>query len=227
METFSLDPNKDYGFTVHRAAATRNLPPWDMFRLQKVREIFQTCDRIIDFGDSSRALSDLLSSVLQGKMKLSVDINPEVARDVVADICYLPFRSSSFDGIICAGILNCVYNPFLAVSEMYRVLQSDGKLFVYVPWMYPSSGWLTGNVSCQGPGYEDYYRFSSDGVRYLFKEFSVVELCPLRGRIETILNFVPRFRKRSRFIRLFGPIIRKLDTRSEVHTSGYNVFCVK
>jgi len=62
-----LDLNTDYGFTVHRIGDTYELPIWDRFRLERIREIFQTCQLIIDFGDSSRGLAKLLETELQDK----------------------------------------------------------------------------------------------------------------------------------------------------------------
>lgn len=55
-----LDPEKDYGFSVIGATDTAQLPEWDHFRFEKIGHIFQNRGSIIDFGDSSRALSELL-----------------------------------------------------------------------------------------------------------------------------------------------------------------------
>lgn len=215
---FALDPDKDYGFTVYRAKSTKNLPEWDLYRLTKVKEVLETCESVLDFGAASRGLTELLADSTLGKVT-TVDINPEINPDVVADICALPFEDNSVDGIICASILEHVYNPFLAVIELHRVLKPGGKMFVFLPWMYP--------YHVYGGEFEDYYRFSEDGIRYLFRDFSEIEVVPVRGRLETVLNFVPQLSKRSRFIRVFGPIIRRLDRKSRVHTSGYSFSVVK
>jgi SAM-dependent methyltransferase len=216
-----LDKNKNYGFTQLKASDTRELPSWDIFRLQKIQEIFKTCAVILDFGDSSRALSDLFSYELKNKNRLTVDINESYNPNIVADICNLNmFENESIDGIICTAIFEHVYNPFSAVSELFRVMKPSGKMFVYVPWMFkyhaPSNG-----------EYLDFFRYSRDGVCYLFKDFSNIEICPVRGHIETILNLIPRLGKGSRFIRIFGKIIRKIDRYDETHTSGFNIFLNK
>ncbi|HEC35061.1 MAG TPA: methyltransferase domain-containing protein [Anaerolineae bacterium] len=57
---------------------------------------------------------------------MSVDINPAYTPNVVADICEMPFKSNSVGGIICAAILEHVYDPFRAVDEMHSVLAPRG-----------------------------------------------------------------------------------------------------
>ena len=219
MPELSLDPRTDYGFTVDGVTSSRRLPRWDVFRLEVIGEIFETSVRMIDFGDGSRGLSDLFSGRLEGKLKLSVDIDPGEARHVVADICHLPFRTGSFDGIVCAGILGNVYNPLLATDEVHRVAKTGAKVFAYVSWIFPYSG---------VPGqYRDYYHFSEDGVRHLFRNFSSVVVAPVRGRLETILNLLPGLGKRSALIRLVGPVLRRFDVEHPAVASGFNVLVTK
>ena len=38
--------------------------------------------------------------------------------------------------------------------------------------------------------YQDYFRFSKDTLAYLFKDFSNVELFPLRGRLSSALHML-------------------------------------
>lgn len=216
-----LEPSKDYGFTVLKVSDSEKLPVWDNFRLQKIQEIFNSCETILDFGASSRALSDLFSLELKDKKRLIVDINEAFKPDIVADICNLNmFNNESIDGIICAAILEHVYNPFLAVSELFRVLKPQGKMFVYVPWMFKYHAPYTGE-------YLDFFRYSKDGIRYLFKDFSQIELCPVRGYFETLLCLIPPLGKRSKFMRLFGGLIRRIDKYDERYASGFNIYLIK
>ena len=216
-----LDPSKDYGFTDADIKNISDLPVWDEFRLTKIHEIFQTCSRIVDFGNSSRMLSDLFAQDAQDKIKLHVDVNPSVHPDFVADICHMPMRNDShIDGIICASILEHVYDPVTASSELYRILKPGGKLFLYVPWL------LNYHIH-EAQGVRDYFRLSRDSIRFLFSKFSSLEICPVRGRIETILNLIPSLGKRSTFHRWFKKFIRKIDVRTEETASGFNVFAIK
>ncbi len=89
-------------------------------------------------------------------------------------------------------------------------------MFVYVPWIF--------NYHASP---SDFFRYSCDGVRYLFRDFSHQELSPVRGYIETVLNLVPKLGKKSKFIRFFGNMIRKIDKYDERYTSGFNIYLIK
>lgn len=98
------------------------------------------------------------------------------------DICKLPFKTESVDGIICKEVLEHVYNPFLAIDEMFRVLKKGGKIFCTLPFIYPY----------HGSGHEkDFWRFSQDGIDYLFSQFRMVKITPSGGYIYILKNFLP------------------------------------
>ena len=70
------------------------------------------------------------------------------------------------------------------------MLKNDGIIYGYVPYLY----------YYHAPNdlkFQDYFRFSKDALAYLFKDFSEVELFPVRGRISTPLNilFAGRWKK--------------------------------
>ena len=44
------------------------------------------------------------------------------------DILAMNYADSSFDGILCSGVLDTMPEPNLASLEMNRVLKPDGKL---------------------------------------------------------------------------------------------------
>lgn len=93
-------------------------------------------------------------------------------------------------------------------------------MFVYVPWIWNYHAPATGE-------FFDYFRFSRDGIKYLFKDFSVVELSPIRGRIETVLNLIPELGRGSRFHKIFKHLIRIVDRLDERSASGFNVYILK
>ena len=83
-----------------------------------------------------------------------------------------------------------VYDPFSAVANLKRMLKNDGVIYGYVPYLF----------HYHAPNdlkFQDYFRFSKDALAYLFREFSDVELFPVRGRISTPLNimFAGRWKK--------------------------------
>ena len=93
-----------------------------------------------------------------------------------------PF-TNKYDKIICIAILEHVYDPFRAVSNLKMMLKNGGKIFGYVPYLYHYH-------APQDLKFQDYFRFSKDALAYLFKDFSEVELYPIRGRISSSFHMM-------------------------------------
>ena len=102
------------------------------------------------------------------------------------------------------------------MKEIHRVLKPGGYAFIYVPFLYyyhPMPGY-----------YGDFYRFTYDGLQYLTRDFKHVEIQNVRGALETVMNLLPFFSKRSSVFNILDRLFKK---ESSKQTSGYNVFCVK
>ena len=130
---------------------------------------------------------------IKSKSLTTLDVNIfEDYPDIVFDICDKLDDSleNKFDKIICLAILEHVYDPFKAVNNLKSMLKKEGIVFGYVPFLF----------HYHAPSdlkFQDYFRFSKDALTYLFREFSEVELFPIRGRISTPLNilFAGRWKK--------------------------------
>lgn len=100
---------------------------------------------------------------------------------------------------------------------MHRVLKTEGYCYIYVPFLYyyhPLPGY-----------YQDFYRFTYDGIRYLTRDFGSVEIQNVRGATETLLNLCPWFSKKNNYLCRW--LDRFLGKTFSKQTSGFNVFCVK
>lgn len=96
---------------------------------------------------------------------INMDIYPFVGTHLTANAQKLPFKDSSCDAIICETSLEHIKNPVLAVQEMLRVLKSGGLIYATLPFVYGFH---------DSPG--DYYRWTKEGVRELFRDFQEREL---------------------------------------------------
>ena len=90
---------------------------------------------------------------------------------------------NKYDKIVCIAILEHVYNPFKAIENLKKMLKDQGTIFGYVPYLYKYHA--PNNLK-----FQDYFRFSKDALAYLFKDFSHVELFPIRGRISSSLHMM-------------------------------------
>jgi len=85
--------------------------------------------------------------------------------DVVANAHGIPFECQTFDNVVCLEMLEHDQNPFMTISEIWRVLKLGGSVIVTVPGIgfprhdYPS----------------DYWRFTGDGFRVLFGIFTDIK----------------------------------------------------
>ena len=195
---------------------------WEKFFDEKIKEIAKE-KIIIDVGGGSPFQKELAKykDDFKDTDYKSLDYDGSTQPDIVGDIHNLPFADNSIDAIICKSVLQHIPNPHKATEEIFRVLKSQGKCLVCAPFLYPYHG---------GQDCKDYFRYSKDGVEYLFRNFSKIEICPMRGAFETLTNFLP-FQNKFPF-NLLKYFSRTLDCifgkhQSQNQTSGHYIFLVK
>jgi len=191
---------------------------WENFFDEKIKEIAKG-KTVFDIGGGSRFQKELKAykKYFSGCDYKTIDIDAEANPDIIADAHSIPIADNSADGVICKAVLEHVKNPMQVTEEIYRILKSNGKCFVYVPFLYPYHG-------------HDYWRFTEDGVRYLFRKFNKIEICPVRGFLETMAIFLPYQNKFP--INVLVAFAGFLDNsfskyQSKKQVSGYNIFLIK
>ena len=157
------------------------------FRDKILNEIHED-DHVLDIGMAMRDRHKKIKS----KTLETLDVNdfgdyPDIICDICSDVSSL---ENKYNKIICIAILEHVYNPFLAVTNLKKMLKNDGVVYGYVPYLYHYHA--PNNLK-----FQDYFRFSKDALAFLFKDFKDVELFPVRGRISAPLNilFAGRWKK--------------------------------
>ncbi|MBD3181790.1 methyltransferase domain-containing protein, partial [Candidatus Poribacteria bacterium] len=76
--------------------------------------------RILDLGSGSRRRAEKI---------MNLEIAPMPNVDLVADGHWLPFKDGVFDAVIIEAVLEHVREPKMVVSEIYRVLKTDGRVY--------------------------------------------------------------------------------------------------
>lgn len=107
----------------------------------------------LDLGSRSRIREDAIT----------LDITPVPGVDIVGDAHGLPFNSDTFDYVWCNAVLEHVPYPMLVAAEIDRILKPKGWAFVQVPFLENVHGWP-----------DDYYRFTLQGLRILFRDMQEV-----------------------------------------------------
>lgn len=171
--------------------------------------------------------------------RIGCDVKPGLEVDVVGDAHKLPFEDEKFDNILCTEVLEHLHSPHIAISEMKRVLKRGGKLILTTRFIFPLH-----DIP------QDYYRYTKYGLKYLFRDWEILELkeetttlggiAVLLQRIGyqcEILNFKPFkliFFLGAKILSLFPSLITreygdisKKTQEKNILTSGYYLVCRK
>ena len=211
--------------------ATLKKPFWDAFADETTREIFERGGLIIDIGGGLRIDPNRGAKVNpQHREQFFAYLqDPNVQYrvtgytdkyhpDLIEDIHRLSFADGSVDGLFCLAVLEHVYDPKRAAEEVVRVLKKGGIALLYLPFIYRYHANSTEE-------YRDYYRYSKDGISYLFRGCSELEICPVRGLFETLLRFTPlhSLSPLRSALRILDWGTERMRRLSERQTSGYFV----
>ena len=122
-----------------------------------------TVGKILDVGAQYCPYYPLFKDKCESYTSMDIQDTPIV--DIVCDASDMPVDDASFDLILCTQVLEHCQDPQGIVNECYRVLRPGGSLIVTVPSIFPHHG---------SPA--DNWRFMPDGLRYLLRSFSYVEV---------------------------------------------------
>ena len=125
--------------------------------------------------------------------RIGFDIQPGPNVDVVGDIHNLPFEDEKFDNILCTEVLEHLHSPQIAISEIKRVLKNNGKIILTTRFIFPLH---------EIPN--DYYRFTKYGLKYLFKDWEIIELKEETDTLTTMAVLLQRIGYQCEF--LFKPL---------------------
>ena len=131
---------------------------------------------------------------------LTLDIDPKKKPDLLCDLHEVNWPSAYFDTIIATEVLEHLHDPRKALGEMFRLLKDDGVCLLSTRFIHPIHG---------AP--MDFYRFTADGLRHLFSDFSDVEIVPLGNRIQALWLLATQNQitgKKKRLMLLLMPITR-------------------
>jgi SAM-dependent methyltransferase len=129
------------------------------------------------------------------------DIDVRANVDCFCDAHDLPFRDSSFDGVITCAVLEHVIRPERVVEEIHRVVRIGGSLYSELPFMQQVH-----------EGAFDFTRYTLSGHRRLFNGFGELEAGLVAGPGTALAwaveNFFLSF-VRSRPIRLASKVVAR------------------
>lgn len=111
----------------------------------------------------------------------SFDIDEKYGPDILGDICAHDFGDASFDVIVLSEVLEHVHSPHLAIKNIHKVLKSNGRLILTVPFIFPIH---------ERP--HDYFRYTRYGLEFLLREFRDVRISERNSWAEAVNVLAPR-----------------------------------
>ena len=217
-------------FLKFKEIKTKVLVPWDEFFRSKMTKILADKKSIVDIGGSLRISSKrgnrinpdmkwISNMINQNSVDYKImDVVPDYNPDIVGDIHNMPFADNSLEAIICMAVFEHIENHLKAAKELYRVLKPGGYCLVQAPFLYyyhPEKGY-----------YNDYWRFTPDSLRMLFKDFSNFEMHNIRGAFAAWVYLSPFGRIKTFMI--MANLVDKIFEKAESNqTSGFTVFLIK
>lgn len=192
---------------------------------EKIRFLAANCAQVLDVGKSSRARF----AYFRPGQALTLDINQfEGYPDIIDDLCQMEHDfTGQFDGIVCLAVIEHVYDPQAAVTNLYTMLKPGGYCFAYVPFLYRYH-------APTDLKYQDFFRYTRDGVAYLFRDFAEVTVYPSRGGYSTIFNLLGFWKAQverrfgqgiNRCIDQLGSLVHRRS--NELQASGYFIWAIK
>jgi ubiquinone/menaquinone biosynthesis C-methylase UbiE len=90
--------------------------------------------------DASRVLHIAPDPGLLGAARSRIYVTLDVQGEVMVrgDLTTAPFRSGTFDLIVCSHVLEHIVDDMAALTELRRCLGAGGALFLLVPWQKSS-----------------------------------------------------------------------------------------
>jgi len=135
-------------------------------RRVRMEDFFSRAERIgkvLDVGAQYCPYYPMFENRCESYTSMDVVHTPIV--DIVCNAEAMALADCSYDLVLCTQVLEHCDHPQRIVDECHRVLKPAGTLIVTVPSIYPVHGYPADN-----------WRFMPDGLRYLLRAFSQVEV---------------------------------------------------
>ncbi len=142
--------------------------------------------RLLDVGCGEKQYYDLVKSKTDSYIGLE---HPacyfnDIQVEVFGDAHHLPFKTESFNTILCTQVLMYIKEPSQVFKELSRVLKKGAYLIVSADKSYPNhrSG-------------SEYFRFTHEGLRFLAESNGLHVNCvkPICGLPATIGLYLSRY----------------------------------
>lgn len=167
---------------------------------------------VLDVGAKASPYRELIPH----ERYLRLDVNPASAPDFCADLHDFEHEPEAFDAVVALEVLEHLYAPERAIDRIRHVLKPGGVCLLSTRFLYRYHA---------DP--HDYYRFTPDSLRYLFRTFSRVEVHPHGNRVQTIWEMINAGGRGRVVLNLLNPLMARWPSRDTRFPLGFVVVAVK
>ena len=147
---------------------------------------------------------------------MTLDISKESKPDICCDIHNIKWRPGYFDTVIATELLEHSHTPQKAIDEIYKILKPGGVCIFSTRFICPYH-----------PDPDDYFRFSSDGLRHLFRKFSKVDIEHQGNRLLVLWAMINYNEIGKIVLNIFNPLIARINTKKTNFPNGFIVYAEK
>ncbi len=174
-----------------------------------------------------------IEELLKKKVKhyYSIDIDYSRKPNEVVDVCSKDFKVNFNPNLICIfETLEHCQNPILAVQNIHKILDKGNACLASVPFNF--------HIHDEP---NDFFRFTENGCKLIFKDFSDIKVLRRNGWLESIFVNIIRLEKEKNFIsKIIGKffiiiniilypliiVVQKIAPSKKL-TTGYFIIAVK
>ena len=170
-----------------------------------LRRVIGPAERILDVGTSRRFAKELAPhrALFDGKEYIATGYHPashygDDNCDAHQDAEHLTYADATFDAALCIEVIEHVQHPQAVVDELHRVLRPGGRVLLTTPATTGYHGKNTTastldalrTINNSHETYPDFWRFTHEGLLYLFRQFAFAEVYPVDGPLEMRLKLL-------------------------------------
>lgn len=141
---------------------------------------------------------------------LRLDISHSSAPDICCDLHAIRWEDGYFDTCIATEVLEHLHDPQIAVDEIFRVMKPGGVCIASTRFMYPYH-----------PDPNDYYRYTWDSLRHLFRNFSNVEVFHHGNKLQVLWQLINNKGYPTIIFNLLNPLIARVHVRKTKYPLGF------
>ena len=120
-------------------------------------------NNILDIGSKDYGNTQNFRSIIEHKNYVGIDMEAGKNVDHVIDLTKTiePLQENFFDLILCCSVIEHVEYPWIFADNVAKLSTKGGLLYIAVPFVWKFHGYPN-----------DYYRYTHNGVKKIFKEYN-------------------------------------------------------